>query len=213
MDKYIDLTWTTIKAAFLGLGGFAGIMKIYEWFTSGPKLKTFWLRDIFSDMNGDNGNFIGALLLILIDVVNLRQHAVCIRNWDLEIHFKHGEIVKAKRWYIPPGLRTPASVGEADISKERLAEKSFHNPVEYGKSMRGWLAFWLPDVKNESFSKSEFDYVFIIEDVFGTIHKVKSHRPKPTVDKGKSFYEGAGQEPNIGPRMHFDSSGPPKPLK
>jgi hypothetical protein len=206
MDKYIDAAWTTIKAAFLGLGGIAGIMKIYDLLTSGAKLKTFWLKDISTDMNRDDGTLIGTLLLILIDVVNLRQHPVCIRNWDLELHSEGRKFI-ASRWYIPPGFKTPAAIGATDISKEQLTEKSFHNPIEYGKAMRGWLAFWLPEVKNESFSKSEFHYVFIIEDAFGKIHKVKCERPKPVPDKGTAFYVGAGQDANIGPRINFDFGG------
>jgi hypothetical protein len=136
-DPHIQLIWASLKAAFLAVGGIGGLMKFFEWLTSGAKLKAFWLRDIKTDMtNTDNGSIIGVLFLILIDVVNLRQHPVCIRNWDLEIHSGH-KTIKTARFYISDDFKVPLERELIDASKERLTQKSFSDPIEYGKAMRG----------------------------------------------------------------------------
>ncbi|MCU1256696.1 MAG: hypothetical protein JWM83_2995 [Candidatus Angelobacter sp.] len=206
-------TWVAIKALVGGLGGLAGIKMIYDFLTRGAKLKLFWLRDIsFDAHNQADDAFMGGVLLVMIDVVNLRQHPVCIRNWDLEVHSK-GKVLMARRWLIRDEFKFPTPSGDIDMSKERLAEKSFHNPVEYGKPMRGWLGFHFPKIKREEATNNVLHYVFVAEDAFGKKHRIKTKRPPSTnsPDAGNVYFEGSGQRITTPVTFHFDSTISRKP--
>jgi hypothetical protein len=204
--------WTAIKTLVAGLGGLAGIKMIFDFLTRGPKFKSFWIRDWSCDLeNIDTGEFLGTLLLSMIDVVNVRQHPVCIRNWDLEIHSRgsKGKIIMGQRWYIPQNFKIPTPSGEIDISKERLTEKTFNNPIEYGKIMRGWMGFSFPNLKQNELPADRY-YVFIAEDVFGNRHRIKCKRPHVEKGDGDVYIEGSGQQVNKVPTYHFDPKSSPK---
>jgi len=45
VEPLLQLSWTWTVRVFVTLGGFAGMTKIWDWFTDKPKLKIFWEQD------------------------------------------------------------------------------------------------------------------------------------------------------------------------
>jgi len=166
--------------------------KIWEWFADKPKLKIFWEHDTIGDWILPNGE-VRAHIMLLVDVVNVRMRPVTIRSWNLEIKTAQGKTYKANKEIISPGFRLTMADGKAhpaDFSKSVLYQKTFDDPLVYGKTVRGWLRFSIPQATRMDL-ESDLTYVFVAHDAFGKIHKLKCSRKYAQKDIGL-YYHGAG---------------------
>ncbi len=195
LEPHIQIAWTWTVRAFWTIGGFAGVTKIFEWFTNKPKIKGFWEADVVGNMHLLDGKIIGAHIMLLVDLVNVRMRPVSIRSWNLEIKTEKGEVYKAKKEPITPGFKLKLADGSfypADFSKSILYQKTIDEPLVYGKTVRGWLRFTALNINPPDLDKN-VTYILIGNDAFGKIHKIKIKRTYfSKTSSDPAYYPGAG---------------------
>lgn len=84
MQPHLQFFWTWIVRVFIGLGGLAGINKIYEWLLRGPKIVGEIQSTIIGSLvrTSDNAE-VGGHVLALIYLVNKRINPATIKNFEL----------------------------------------------------------------------------------------------------------------------------------
>ena len=170
--------------------------KIIEWLTDRPKLKIFWMCEVRGNESTADGKFVGTHLILLVDVVNVRLKPVAVRTWDLEVEIPGRDKIRAIRRFIPVGFTLDLKDGSrypADFSKASLDERTFGEPLQYGKFARGWLRFTIPGISVEQFDAVN-EYLLTAKDAFGNAHRMKCSREN--VGTGKIFFRGAGMQTN-----------------
>jgi hypothetical protein len=186
-------TW--LRGIFLALGGMAGVAKILEWVMSGPKIKCFWEADVVGDVVGTTADgaakVLGTHIMVLVDAVNVRMKPISITGWNLEVRTKSGTYV-AEKLMIPDGFSVTMANGKqnvTDFAKARLYEKTLEEPLLYGKTVRGWLRFAIPNVAAGEIN-DEITYIFVLRDAFGGNHRIKCKRQNR--GSHEMFFSGAG---------------------
>jgi hypothetical protein len=196
MAPYSQLLWTWIVRIFVTLGGFAGMTKILEWLFSSPKIIGEVEQVIIATETDPDSGKSGALLLLLLYIVNKRIRPTTIRGFKSFVKLD-GKWVEGIGVYIYD--RMDFLRADIDFSNSRLIEIAAKNLLEYGKGVRGWLRFSFPNLKGDDINGR--DLKLQMKDAFGKIHTIKYTIPaKGHFEKSLHYFPGSGLQPPSEPK-------------
>jgi hypothetical protein len=189
MEHHLHSAWEVIKAIVVTLGGLAGVIKIFEWLFSGPKIIGRVEQTMSADEKKPDGSHVGAAFFYLIYLVNKRVDPTTIQGF--EISAKVGDKwVVGRVVHIVEGLDLPLPDGapKINLSDNRLYEKVALNLLEYGKGVRGWMQVQFLGRQRDDLRESKLRIE--LTDAFGKKHVV--HDKHKNYSSGMHYYPGAG---------------------
>jgi hypothetical protein len=186
---YIETVQYWLVRIFIGLGGIAGMSKIIEWLTRGPKIIGEVENRIFGDERKADGTLVGANLLLQLYLVNKRISPVTVRGFAVSLKPPNGKWTSGSMYSIPNGFKFPVpAVPTIDFASARLYDKVGTDVLEYGKGIRGWLRIVFPGIENEVLRKS--DIKIEVRDAFNNVHIIKAKFIPGRASIG--YFPGAG---------------------
>ena len=173
--------------AFWTIGGFAGVVKIIEWFVDEPKITGNIEQTICADENNPDGSYAGQALLLQIYLVNARMKPTTIKAFDISA------LVDGK-WIVGRNIQIPDRIPNVpvDFSKVRLYELVGLNLLEYGKGVRGWIRLRFPGLRQDQLRSAPINIK--LTDALGKKHTI--HDKHQIVSQGLSIYPGGGVSGN-----------------
>lgn len=150
------------------MGGIAAVVKLAEWLLARPKLVGQVERLVIHTElpNPDSPAFFPTWLRLRVYLTNSRPHPVTVREWRLDVS-RHMAHYACRAEPLPADFRDGAA---AAIALDKLVDDKV---VEYGKGVRGWLNFSLPDLLAGELRKGG-RLTLTAVDAFGRKHKLDS---------------------------------------